>query len=129
MRRLLLYLYLWHVWNHTNYLGKNMSWRGRKLKNLDGVVMEYDYNGLRVKKGERLYFWQSGNLQCRYIYDAWGNHVVLGAYSNQNDSADFIGNINPIRYRSYYWNSDFALYYLQSRYYDPALADLSPPIA
>ena len=34
-------------------------------------------------------------------------------------SASFIGNINPIRYRGYYYDVDLGLYYLQSRYYDP----------
>ena len=34
-------------------------------------------------------------------------------------SASFIGNINPIRYRGYYYDTDLGLYYLQSRYYDP----------
>ena len=33
--------------------------------------------------------------------------------------ASFIGNINPIRYRGYYYDTDLGLYYLQSRYYDP----------
>ena len=35
--------------------------------------------------------------------------------TNPND----IGNLNPIRYRGYYWDSETNLYYLQSRYYDP----------
>ena len=34
-------------------------------------------------------------------------------------SSSFIGNINPIRYRGYYYDTDLGLYYLQSRYYDP----------
>lgn len=32
-----------------------------------------------------------------------------------------IGNVNPIRYHGYYWDKEFGLYYLQSRYYDPLL--------
>ena len=31
----------------------------------------------------------------------------------------FIGNVNPIRYRGYYYDSETGFYYLQSRYYDP----------
>ena len=31
----------------------------------------------------------------------------------------FIGNVNPFRYRGYYYDTDSGLYYLQSRYYDP----------
>ena len=29
--------------------------------------------------------------------------------------------INPIRYRGYYYDNETGLYYLQSRYYDPAI--------
>ncbi len=60
----------------------------------------------------------SGNLLCRYVYDAWGNHKVLNASGVENTSATFIGNINPIRYRGYYYDADLGLYYLKSRYYD-----------
>ncbi|MDP4120587.1 MAG: RHS repeat-associated core domain-containing protein [Bacillota bacterium] len=30
-----------------------------------------------------------------------------------------IGNLNPFRYRGYYYDTESGLYYLQSRYYDP----------
>lgn len=33
-----------------------------------------------------------------------------------------MADINPIRYRGYYFDSDSGLYYLKSRYYDPQLA-------
>ena len=36
-----------------------------------------------------------------------------------NYTADNIGDLNPIRYRSYYYDVETGLYYLQSRYYDP----------
>ena len=32
---------------------------------------------------------------------------------------DHIANVNPIRYRSYYYDRETNLYYLESRYYDP----------
>ena len=51
--------------------------------------------------------------------DAWGNHQVFDANGIENKSADFIGNINPIRYRGYYFDVETNLYYLNSRYYDP----------
>ena len=34
---------------------------------------------------------------------------------------EHIGNLNPFRYRGYYYDEETALYYLQSRYYDPIL--------
>jgi RHS repeat-associated protein len=30
-----------------------------------------------------------------------------------------IGNVNPIRYRGYYYDTETGYYYLQSRYYNP----------
>lgn len=35
--------------------------------------------------------------------------------------ADTIGQLNPFRYRSYYYDIESGLYYLQSRYYDPVV--------
>ena len=51
----------------------------------------------------------------KYTYDAWGNHTVT-------DYTDFgLGDVNPIRYRSYYFDTETGLYYLQTRYYDPQI--------
>ncbi len=55
----------------------------------------------------------NGVLNAHYIYDAWGNHTVV------NDTETEIGTINPIRYRSYYYDTETNLYYLRARYYDP----------
>ena len=55
----------------------------------------------------------------KYVYDAWGNHKVLNPDGTENTAEDFIGNINPIRYRSYYYDTETRLYYLNARYYDP----------
>ena len=50
------------------------------------------------------------NVVGSYTYDAWGKILsVTGS----------IAQINPIRYRSYYYDKETNLYYLQSRYYDP----------
>lgn len=55
----------------------------------------------------------SGNLVVSYAYDAWGK--VLSVTGSNTE----LGNLNPFRYRSYYYDSDIEMYYLQSRYYDP----------
>ena len=55
-----------------------------------------------------------GFLVARYIYDDWGNCTVIANGQTWND----VANVNPIRYRSYYYDSDIQMYYLQSRYYD-----------
>ena len=49
----------------------------------------------------------------RYSYDAWGVPTV-----KQDTSGCSIATINPFRYRSYYFDEETDLYYLQSRYYD-----------
>lgn len=47
-----------------------------------------------------------------YSYDAWGNCTVT---KNVGGTAE----INPYRYRGYYYDEETELYYLQTRYYDP----------
>ena len=57
---------------------------------------------------------ENGQLVVQYAYDAWGKLLsVIGTLANT------IGQINPIRYRGYYYDSETGFYYLQSRYYDP----------
>ncbi|MBR1891895.1 MAG: RHS repeat-associated core domain-containing protein [Clostridia bacterium] len=61
-------------------------------------------------------------LKCRYVYDAWGNHKVYDENGVELlPASNNIGNINPFRYRGYYWDREFGLYYLQTRYYDPVI--------
>lgn len=54
----------------------------------------------------------NGTLVGEYHYDAWGNHTIV-------TDIDGIASLNPFRYRSYYYDSETGLYYLNSRYYDP----------
>ena len=53
-----------------------------------------------------------GTIVASYTYDPWGK--VLSATGS-------MANINPIRYRSYYYDTETELYYLNSRYYDPEI--------
>ena len=55
----------------------------------------------------------AGATICTYTYDAWGR--LLNSSTNQ------IFKANPIRYRGYYYDAESGLYYLGSRYYDPAV--------
>lgn len=59
-----------------------------------------------------------GTLAASYNYGAWGNYSVHDADGKKNTSASFIGHVNPLRYRGYYYDRETRLYYLQSRYYD-----------
>ena len=60
------------------------------------------------------------NLLCSYEYDSWGKLISI---KDNNGSiiteTSHIGYINPFRYRSYYYDNETKLYYLNSRYYNP----------
>ena len=52
--------------------------------------------------------------------DAWGKILsVTDGSGNTVSDASHIANVNPIRYRGYYYDVETGFYYLQSRYYDP----------
>ena len=62
----------------------------------------------------------NGNVVAKYEYDVWGNVLTVSNASNQEiTDPNHIANLNPFRYRSYYYDSESGLYYLMSRYYDP----------
>lgn len=55
------------------------------------------------------------NLIASYTYDSWGKVISI------TGSNVAVGELNPFRYRSYYYDSDIQMYYLQSRYFDPEI--------
>jgi len=56
----------------------------------------------------------NGAVVVEYSYDVWGKLLsVTGTLANT------IGQINPLRYRGYYYDAETGLYYVSSRYYDP----------
>lgn len=60
-----------------------------------------------------------GNEIVQYDYDPWGKCNFIEPMIADEKFANNIANINPIRYRGYYLDSETDYYYLQSRYYDP----------
>ena len=60
------------------------------------------------------------NQVVSYEYDSWGNTIsIKDANGNTITSSSNIGIINPYRYRSYRYDTEIGLYYLNSRYYNP----------
>ncbi|MBO5736976.1 MAG: RHS repeat-associated core domain-containing protein [Clostridia bacterium] len=55
---------------------------------------------------------QNGNIVAMYKYDAWGN--ITYQYGS-------VAELNPFRYRGYYYDTETGFYYLQTRYYDPTI--------
>ncbi len=61
------------------------------------------------------------NVVSQYEYDSWGNILTISD-ENGNDVSlndSHIANINPFRYRSYYYDKETKWYYLNNRYYNP----------
>lgn len=56
---------------------------------------------------------KDGKAVAEYAYDAWGNMLT------EDNGTLTVGKLNPFRYRSYVYDEETGLYYLQSRYYDP----------
>lgn len=104
------------------------SENGVLLSQTDGIntlVYQYDLAGvpLGFTFNDTQYFYitnqmndvigitdSNGTVVANYEYDEWGNEIL-------NDSSE-IAEINPLRYRGYYQDTETGYYYLQSRYYN-----------
>ena len=87
----------------------------------------YDSNGhaYALKHNGALYYYIT-NLQgdVMYMVDAQGNTVAsyeYDPYGGIDSATGAMAQINPLRYRGYYYDAELGLYYLQSRYYDPVV--------
>lgn len=64
----------------------------------------------------------NGNIVVSYLYDPFGNILNIDGILK-----DSVGKINPIRFKSYYYDSETNLYYLNTRYYDPSCGRFISP--
>ena len=96
----------------------------------DGTIIRYIYEnnniiGFKLKKNNetKSYLYmkdmlsniigiinEEGTIVTRYSYTAYGK-VTIKEYSEEQ-----IGEINPIRYKGYYYDSETLMYYLMTRY-------------
>jgi len=67
---------------------------------------------------------KNGSTVVTYRYDAWGNHKVLNPNGTENTSSNFIGNINPFRYKGYYYDQETNWYYLNADFMILSYQDL-----
>ena len=82
-------------------------------KNLQGdVIALYLWNGT-----------STGTLVATYEYDPWGKPIGIynASGATVSQTAANVAAYNPFRYRGYRYDADTGFYYLQSRYYDPAI--------
>ena len=101
------------------------------LYDAEGSPIGMQYRTSAMTEGSFFTFWFEKNLQgdivavynasgtkcLTYTYDAWGN--VTATSVNTSGTNNF-ATYNPFRYRGYYYDTETGLYYLNSRYYDPA---------
>ena len=84
----------------------------------NGGIVGFRYNGSRYYYEKNLMgdivgiYDTDGNKVGGYTYDAWGNCTITTNINN-------LANVNPFRYRGYYYDSETGLYCVSSRYYDP----------
>ena len=97
-----------------------------RSENKSRIVYIYDASGIAgMIYKEQYYFYEkntlgdivgiyneSGNKVGEYVYDAWGNILY---------KSGSMADINPFRYRGYYYDTETGFYYLQTRYYDPTI--------
>ena len=89
---------------------------GIRYKDNSGTVNDYYF--VCNWRGDVIQIYNSsGVLVGSYTYDAWGK-VTENATSADTQN---ITETNPIRYRGYYYDTETRLYYVSSRYYDPAV--------
>ena len=98
--------------NGTEYIYK---------KNIQNdIIGIYDNNGQEIVK----YTYDAwGNCTAKYLQDDGSYAIIESDYSIADTSNinRFIAVKNPFRYRSYYYDFETNLYYLNSRYYDPQI--------
>lgn len=119
--------------NQTKYYLENSNIIYEK-RGTDTLYYLYDLTGLiGLKYNDDVYYYVK-NLQediigildsnynkiVSYKYDSWGKVLsVKDQEGNEITNPNHIGIMNPFRYRSYYYDEETKLYYLNSRYYNP----------
>ena len=98
------------------------------IRYYDGILPTKYYFTKNIE-GDILELRSSANtLVARYIYDGWGKLLeVRDASGNAITSSTHIANLNSLRYRGYFYDTETKLYYLQSRYYDPQVQRFISP--
>ena len=89
-----------------------------------GVPLGFVYNGVQYfyitnQLGDIIGITDAtGDAFVMYSYDEWGNPIQTITRDNTAEQ-NKIAEINPLRYRGYYYDAETGYYYLQSRYYNP----------
>ena len=105
--------------------------KGRLVRQSNGLDFFYDHTGIAGFRYEsKVYAYRknaqgdiiaildsTGRVVIKYHYDAWGNVMSILL----EPTLEALVSLNPFRYRSYYYDGETNLYYLNTRYYDPTI--------
>ena len=61
---------------------------------------------------------KAGKTACSSLF-IFGNCTVYDENNKVNADPNFIGNINPFRWKGFYYDAESGLYYANGSYYDP----------
>ena len=103
--------------------GKEIVYRYSSDKLIGFAFNGVEYIYERNIQGDVVRIYQKDDLTpvAEYRYDAYGNNEII------NHTEEKIGDINPFRYRGYYFDSETGWYYLNARYYSPAMCRFISP--
>ncbi len=118
-------------YDHTGKLIKQIVDDPDTHLTTDVLEFIYDHTGVfAVKHNLSTYFYRknaqndiiaildnTGKIVVKYTYNAWGECITTVVDS----TCEAIANLNPFRYRSYYYDTETSLYFLKTRYYDPVV--------
>ena len=117
-----------YYWNGTQLAAMTIT-TGSNVKTLkfyydaEGVPFYFDYNGTKYfyitnLQGDVVGLANEYGIVATYAYDAWGKIISTSGITSMEES---VLASNPIRYRGYIYGKELGFYYLNSRYYDPAI--------
>lgn len=109
------------------YINNKISYQKDEVNTLEFQLNnKYEYIGFSLNEENYIYVKNllgdiiaiedfAGHTICTYEYDSWGNITQISGDQE-------VGELNPIRYREYYFDKETGFYNLGSRYYDPETA-------
>lgn len=108
-----------YLYEDTNLIyEKNDTYDILYLYDENGVLVGFEYEenvyiyNKNIQNDIIGIFNMNGEEVVKYTYDLWGKQTSISG-------DETLAKVNPFRFKSYYFDEESGLYYLNSRYYDP----------
>ena len=95
---------------------------GLRYRNTEYAANQYDtYLFEKNAEGDIIAVYKNnGTKLVSYEYNAWGAIINRQFYGASGEAVE-VDQMNPFRYRGYFYDIQSGMYYLNSRYYDPEI--------